>query len=132
MSDKGPTPDDISVVDRRDLGESEILDPNTLRGSVHYRFVQTRNTQLARARLKGYRVVKPSETGERTLFEQEDAPAEDVIKHGDRVLMAAPMAKHKDNRRRVRDRAVRRLKSHDQQLRELAKERGIKIEDSEE
>lgn len=122
----------IDVSDRRDVSESAIIDPSTLRSGYHYRFVQVRPTNLARARLKGYRVVKPSETNEKTLYDQEDAIPEDVIKHGDRVLMAVPTAKHQSHREEIRRLTNSRLQSNDQRVRELAKRSKVKLHDKDE
>jgi len=89
--------------------------------------VQVRPTQLSRARLKGYRMVKPSETGEKTLYDQEDATPEDVIKHGDRVLMAVPKAKHQKHRKEIQDLTNSRLRSADQRVKELAARSKVKL-----
>lgn len=122
----------IEVTDRRDISESAILEPKSLRSDVHYRFVQVRPSAVSRAKLRGYRVVKPSETGEKTLFDQEDASAEDVIKHGDRVLMSVPKKVHAENRRRVKEMSESRLRSNDQRVRELAARGKVKLHERDE
>jgi hypothetical protein len=123
---------EAEVEDRRHLSDSDILDERTLRKDMHYRFVQVRPTSIARAKLRGYRIVKPSETEEKTLYSQEDATPEDVIQHGDRVLMAVPKRVHADNRRRVKEMAETRLRSHDQRVRQLAAERKVKLHEHDE
>jgi len=125
-------PDSIEVRERRHESESAILDEDTLDKGMHYRFIQTRPAAVARAKLKGYRVVKPSEDGVKTLYDQEDADAEDVIKHGDRILMAVPKARHQKHRKDVRDLATSRIKSVEAKTRQLAREAKIKIHDKEE
>ena len=122
----------IDAKDRRHASESAILDEDTLDPNMHYRFIQERPTSLSRARLKGYRLVKPSETDVRTLFDQEDKPGEDIIKHGDRVLMAIPKSKHHQHRRDISEMTLRRLQSNDQKVRELASKTRVEIHDTEE
>jgi hypothetical protein len=121
--------DAIETFDRRHPSESSLLNHETLDDSFHYRFIQERPTQVARAKLKGYKIVRPSETGEETIFEQEDADAQDIIKHGDRILMKIPKKGHLQHRERTRERALNRLRTPDQKVRAQAKERGIKIHD---
>jgi hypothetical protein len=118
--------------DRRHQSDSAILDEETLDPNMHYRFIQERPTSISRAKLKGYRLVRPSETDVRTLYDQEDQPGEDIIKHGDRILMAIPKSKHHRNRRDISEMTLRRLQSNDQKVRELARQSKVEIHDREE
>jgi hypothetical protein len=131
MAKKG-SGDVVDAVDRRHPSESAILDDSTLDPSQYYRFVQNRSTQMTRARLKGFRVVKPSEESVRTVLGQEDADAEDVIKHGDRILMARPKDVQEAARREKISRAEARLRSNDQRVRDRAKEHGVRLHEGDE
>lgn len=117
----------VEVTDRRDPSESQVLDESTLDKRFHYRFVQERPTQISRMRLKGYSLVNPAEEKVRTLFNQEDASAENVIKHGDRVLMKVPLSQHLEYRRQRTARADSRLRANDNKVRQLAKEHGMAL-----
>lgn len=124
--------DNIEAKSRRHPSESAILKEDTLDPKLHYRFVQQRPTQVSRYKLKGYRVVRPSEDGVETLYDQEDKPAEDIIKHGDRVLMAIPKPKYHQLAARVKERAISRLQTNEEKFRSTAKRRGVKIHDKDE
>jgi hypothetical protein len=122
----------IEAVDRRHLSDSAVLDPDSLDPNLHYRFVQHRPTQVARAKMAGYRIVSPTDSGVKTIHDQEDGHPENVIKHGDRVLMATPKAKHKQNRDDLRRLTNQRLESNSQRVKELAKEKKVKLFDKDE
>jgi hypothetical protein len=119
----------IEATSRRHPKESAVLDEETLDPSMQYRFIQERPTAISRAKLKGYRVVRPSEDGVKTRFGQEDEPAEDIIKHGDRILMAIPKASHHQHRSDLKKSAIQRLSSNEQRVRQLARENKIKLHD---
>lgn len=109
------------------MSESSLLDESTLDSQYHYRFIQERPQAVARARLKGFRIVRPSEEGVKTLFEQEDATANDVIAHGDRVLMKIRKSQQEKHRAELRERGASRLRTVDEQVKELARKNKIKV-----
>jgi len=125
-------PVNVEVEDRRHPSESAVLDESTLDPSLYYRFVQARPERISRAKLNGFKTVKPEETGERTLFEQDDDTPEGVLKHGDRILMAMPKAKATERAKKNTALADMRLRSHDQRVREMAKSRKIKLHEADE
>jgi hypothetical protein len=124
--------DPIEVRDRRHPSESSLLDQETLDPKFHYRFIQERPTSVARAKLKGYRVVKTDEDKVKTVYDQEDETPQNIIKHGDRILMKVPKAKHKSNRKEVSDQANQRLLSANQKVRQKAREMGLQLHEVDE
>lgn len=116
----------MEMEDRRDPQESAILDQESLDPEMHYRFFNTSQTRIARARALGYRVVKRSD-GVLTLWDQEDDDSTDTIVHGDRVLMMIPKEKYDTRRRRKSNIARERLSGPARSFRSKARRAGVTV-----
>jgi hypothetical protein len=107
MADKQEVPQ--IEVEARDLGTLTELDPSTLDPGYVYRWVHKLPLKVARAKAKGYELVKPSE--EQILNVVGDSPeAEDgTYTLGDVVLMRVKKLTESSTRRLRSFRRKRRL-----------------------
>lgn len=130
--DKGPPIPDITVTG----DENELiggLDPNSLDPTMHYRFVYTGGNKIARRLTRGYRFVRASEDGVKKLYGEEGTDSgDDMIRHGDTVLMCIPKEKHEAMEKRVRDISRARLAAPKGQFRKKARGLGVEVTDKKE
>jgi len=102
------------------------LDPDTLEEGLHYRFVQESPQRIARRKAQGYRVVKRSD-GVRLLADEEAGDSEDIIRSGDRILMACPQEVFEERRAKKARLTQARLSQGDRQFRRRSREKGVRV-----
>jgi hypothetical protein len=83
----------VSVQDLYNPSEVHVLDQASLDPGMYYRFVQERSEQIARYRMRGFRMVSLAEDGVRTIVEMEQR-GDDTVRVGDTVLMCCPKSQH--------------------------------------
>lgn len=91
MAEKPPVPE-VTVRPREydDMASVLGLDPDTIDKSRHYRWVNRSSVKLARARMKGYQIVRKDD-GVTPLVDVETGPDGAIIA-GDLVLMSTDKA----------------------------------------
>lgn len=125
------------VADIEVVGEDQELiggiDPATLDPNMHYRFVYTGGNKIARRLTRGFRFVRRSEDQVKQLYGEEGSDkGDDMIRHGDTVLMCIPKEKHDAMVERVRNQSRARLAAPKGQFRKKAKNLGVEITDKKE
>lgn len=99
-----------------------ILDRSTLSPEFHYRFIHERPQRMSRMKAKGYRVVSATESGVKTYTGE--VTADDTIRDGDTILMAIPIERYQEGRKKVAKVTKARLTAPKAQFRKKAKGAG--------
>ena len=121
-----PTPPKVDVAPR-EYGEMRTvlgLDAESLESGKAYRWVNRSAVKVARARLKGYRIVS-KDSGVVPLIEVENG-ADGSIIAGDLVLMETDKARYKARKASEVDLAIERTKRSGDDVLERGKRLGVK------
>ena len=121
---RSPMPDVIAQ-ERRDIEQLTALDPETLDGEYHYRWVMNHPHRIARHKLKGYTLVSQEE-GVKTLSDILDDDGSGRVTLGDLVLMKCPKERYIARRKSNRRFSEARMAAPKQQFKNRAKKRGSK------
>lgn len=96
--------------EKSDVQSMLEVDLNSLDKRFKYRWVNVAPIKVSRARAKGYEFVDPSDKSLRNAVgDALDASEDGRVRVMDVVLMRVPVARHKANRTRVRERTKTRL-----------------------
>lgn len=119
-------------VEVNDLEGSDFttLDPATMEPGVTYRWVQNRPTNVARKRMRGYRVCSYSKDKIRPYAELPQT-ADDTIAYGDLILMQTSTENYNARSKHKARMVEERLESTKQRLRdkvEQAQAKGLRVE----
>ena len=111
--DRKPKPKEVAeikVEPQEYLGSMLELDLAKLDPNFSYRWVHKSNLKIARAKAKGYRVVKPDEEQIQNVVGDSPETEDGTFTVGDVILMKCPKSLHKARRERVKTKVERRLK----------------------
>lgn len=107
----------VDVTMNLDAELAFMVDQSTLDPNRHYRFVQDRPTNVAKKKMRGYRVESRKDSKIRTLVELEQT-ADDTIRVADQILMSCPKEGYERRRQQLARLAAARLGSTTQRLKE--------------
>jgi len=115
----------IEVESQDFLGWMLELDLSKLDPNFQYRWVQKTNLKVARAKAKGYVVVKPDEEDIANVVGDSPDAVDGTFTVGDVILMKCPRSLHRSRRQRIKTKVDRRLKGPERKFRKDAQEKSL-------
>ena len=106
------------------------LDPDTEDEQYYYRWVQSRDANIVKKRVRGFEFADSEE--EKTLFDLDQKKADGRIHFGDTVLMKMKKTQKRARDERKLERARSMLRGADSEVVRRAQEGGVKLYDKEE
>lgn len=125
---------EVPIVDvqQQDLGTLSQLDLSSLDPKYIYRLVHKSNLKVARAKAKGYVIVRPEEEEIKNAVGDSPEAEDGTYTVGDTVLMKCPKDTHRARRHHVKRKTDARLGAQKKKFRKTAKQvsrkAGIDIE----
>jgi hypothetical protein len=117
-------------VEVAELADSEVLfylDPESLDPELQYGFVQERDANILKRKIRGYRFVT-EEDGVRTLSDVIGPGADGRIRVGDTVLMCVKKDYKERRQKELEKRSRMRLEGPERRFLKKAKQMGVKVE----
>lgn len=119
---------DIEVNDLEGF-DGTALDPATIDPTLHYRWVQNRPANIAKKKMRGYRIVSRSKDKVRPLVDFGES-VDDSFRFGDLILMVTTMDNYRSRVTAKRRMITERLDSTKQRLAEKVeqlKSQGLRV-----
>lgn len=136
MTFRGPTPlDPTPSVSQVAIDVNSAVDPQDVLQLLNtdeeyeYRFVQERPDNITRRKLKGYEFVRPDEEKVRMVYDHGQGSSENLIRHGDCVLMR--IKKNKKRAQQERGEKIGRLRRVNTDAEFKRKAREARVNDGE-